>query len=152
MYIYKQVTLGCLLIVVRLDIENGSPLLTMTSAGLSSKMFVMSNTEFVSAICGRNTFQNFSIPTYTSTLSRENPALFVRSCDGGARPKPVDPFSYHMVGCKMVIAKTASRNVAFKAARLGDSIFDRQSEILMTEAVMVNSPSHEEDFDDVLRK
>ena len=48
----------------------------------------------------------------------------------------------------MVIAKTASRNVAFKATRLGDS-YDRQSEILMTEAVMVNSPSHEEDFDDV---
>ena len=48
----------------------------------------------------------------------------------------------------MVIAKTASRNVAFKAARLGDSIFDRQSEILMTEAVTVNSPSHEEYFDD----
>ena len=48
----------------------------------------------------------------------------------------------------MVIAKTASRNVAFKAARLGDSIFDRQSEILRTEAVQVNSPSHKEDFDD----
>ena len=47
----------------------------------------------------------------------------------------------------MDIAKTATRNVAFKAARLGDSIFDRQSEILMTEAMMVNSPSHEEDFD-----
>ena len=53
----------------------------------------------------------------------------------------------------MVIAKTAStstsRNVAFKAARLGDSIFDRQSEILRTEAAQVNSPSHEEDFYDV---
>ena len=35
------------------------------------------------------------------------------------------------------------------AARLGDSIFDRQSEILMTEDVTMNSPSHEEDFDDV---
>ena len=46
-------------------------------------------------------------------------------------------------------AKTASRNIAFKAARLGDSIFDRQSEILMTEDVMAISPSHEEDFDDV---
>ena len=34
-------------------------------------------------------------------------------------------------------------------ARLGDSIFDRQSEILRTEAAQVNSPSHEEDFDDV---
>ena len=32
---------------------------------------------------------------------------------------------------------------------LGDSIFDRQSEILRTEAAQVNSPSHEEDFDDV---
>ena len=33
---------------------------------------------------------------------------------------------------------------------MGDSIFDRQSEILIrTEAVQVNSPSHEEDFDDV---
>ena len=49
----------------------------------------------------------------------------------------------------MVIAKTASRNVAFKAAWLGDSIFDRQSEILRTEAAQVNSPSHEEDFYDV---
>ena len=48
----------------------------------------------------------------------------------------------------MVIAKTASRNVAFKAARLGDSIFDRQSETLRTEAAQVNSPSHEEDFDE----
>ena len=34
-------------------------------------------------------------------------------------------------------------------ARLGDSIFDRQSEILMTEAATVNSPSQEDDFDDV---
>ena len=49
----------------------------------------------------------------------------------------------------MAIAETASRNFAFKAARLGDSIFDRQSEILMTEAAQVNSPSHEGDFDDV---
>ena len=37
----------------------------------------------------------------------------------------------------------------FKAAKFGDSIFDRQSEILRTEAAQVNSPSHEEDFDDV---
>ena len=50
----------------------------------------------------------------------------------------------------MVIAKTASRSVAFKAARLGDTIFERQSEALMTEAVTVNSPSPEaeEDLDD----
>ena len=49
----------------------------------------------------------------------------------------------------MVIAKTASRNVTFKAARLGDSSFERQSEIQMTEAATVNSPSREENLDDV---
>ena len=32
---------------------------------------------------------------------------------------------------------------------MGDSIFERQPEILMTEAVTVNSPSHAEDFDDI---
>ena len=32
---------------------------------------------------------------------------------------------------------------------MGDSIFDRQSEIRRTGAEQVNSPSHEEDFDDV---
>ena len=51
-----------------------------------------------------------------------------------------------MLDISMVIAKTASRNVAFKAARLGDLIFDRQSEILRTEDAQVNSPSHEEDL------
>ena len=49
----------------------------------------------------------------------------------------------------MIIAKTASRNVAFKAARLCDSIFEHQYETLMTEAATVNSPSHEEDLDNV---
>ena len=32
---------------------------------------------------------------------------------------------------------------------MGDLAFDRQSEALRTEAAQVNSPSHEEDFDDV---
>ena len=32
---------------------------------------------------------------------------------------------------------------------MDDSTFERQSEILMTEAVAVNSPPHEEDLDDV---
>ena len=49
----------------------------------------------------------------------------------------------------MVIAKTAGRNVAFKAAKLGDAIFELLSDILMTEAAMVNSPSREEDLGDV---
>ena len=50
-------TLGCLLIIVRLDTGTGFPLLTMSQergsqleAGLSPRTFVMSNSEFVSAI------------------------------------------------------------------------------------------------------
>ena len=67
--------------------------------------------------------------------------------EGQAKPSKIKSVMKWWSKCiSMVIAKTASRNVAFKAARFGDSIFDRQSEILMTEAVMckqmVNSPSH----------
>ena len=70
--------------------------------------------------------------------------------EGQAKPSKAKSVMKWWSRCiSMVIAKTASRNVAFKAARLGDSTFDRQSEILMTEDVTVDSPSHEEDFDDV---
>ena len=70
--------------------------------------------------------------------------------EGQAKPSKINSVMKWWSKCiSMVIAKTASRNVAFKAARLGDSIFDRQSEIRRTGAVQVNSPSHEEDFDDV---
>ncbi len=56
-------------------------------------------------------------------LSRENPVLFVCSCDGGACPKPIDPFGYHMVGCK--IGANASRlhdEVVFILAKLFRSL------------------------------
>ena len=33
-------------------------------------------------------------------MSRENPQLFNCACDGGSRVKHIDPFDYHMVGCK----------------------------------------------------
>ena len=49
----------------------------------------------------------------------------------------------------LLLKQLVSRNIAFKVARLGDLIFERQSEVIMTEAVTVNSPSHEEDLDDV---
>ena len=50
----------------------------------------------------------------------------------------------------MVIAMRASRNVPFKATKLGDSIFARQSEILMPEDVATASSfTHEEDLDDL---
>ena len=51
----------------------------------------------------------------------------------------------------MVIAKTASRNVVYKANKLGESMFARQSEMLMPEVELGSqSPvSYEEDFEDL---
>ena len=53
----------------------------------------------------------------------------------------------------MVIAKTPSRNVVYKAIKLGESIFERQSEseMLMHEEELVSeSPvSYEEYFEDL---
>ena len=51
----------------------------------------------------------------------------------------------------MVIAKTASRNVAYKANKLGELMFARQSEMLMPEEELGSqSPgSYEEDFEDL---
>ena len=61
----------------------------------------MSNSEFVSAICRRNTVEDFTIRKYTALTSRENPQLFYCACDGRARPKSIDPFGYHFTGCKI---------------------------------------------------
>ena len=71
------------------------------TAGLSPKLFVMSNDEFISAICRRNTVQDPRVPKYTSALSRESYDSFQCVCDGGAQPKVIDPFGYHLVGCKI---------------------------------------------------
>ena len=51
----------------------------------------------------------------------------------------------------MVIAKTASRNVAYKANKLGELMFARQSEMLMPEEELGSqSPgSYEEDFEEL---
>ena len=55
----------------------------------------------------------------------------------------------------MVIAKTASRNVLYKANnnKLGESTLARQSEMLMPEEELGSqSPvSYEEDFEDLIR-
>ena len=55
----------------------------------------------MSAICRRNTVEDPTAPKYTPWLSREDPQLFQRACDGGARHKDLDPFGYHFVGCKI---------------------------------------------------
>ena len=71
------------------------------SAGVSPRMFEMSNAEFVSAVCRRNTAQDSIIPKYTPLISREDPQIFYCTCDGGAHRKSIYPFGYHMVGCKI---------------------------------------------------
>ena len=45
--------------------------------------------------------QDPRVPKYTSALSRESYDLFQCGCDGGAQPKAIDPFGYHLVGCKI---------------------------------------------------
>ena len=51
----------------------------------------------------------------------------------------------------MTIAKTASSNVAYQANKLGESLFARQSEMLMPEEELGSqSPvSYEEDFEEL---
>ena len=49
----------------------------------------------------RNTYEDPVVPKRAPALSRENSNLFRCGCDGGAQPKPMDPFGYHMVGCKV---------------------------------------------------
>ena len=62
----------------------------------------------MSTICRRNAVEDTTIPRsrYTAFLisissSRENPQLFHCGCDGGSRPKVIDPYGYHLVGCKI---------------------------------------------------
>ena len=64
-------------------------------------MFEMSNGEFVSAVCRRNTVEDPTIPKYTALMSREDPQIFRCACDGSSRPKRIDPYGYHLVGCKI---------------------------------------------------
>ena len=67
------------------------------SVGLSPKLFVMSNNEFVSAVCRRNTVEDPTVPKHTPILFREDSSLFQCGCNGGAQAKPIDPFGYHLV-------------------------------------------------------
>ena len=71
------------------------------SAGVSPKMFEMSNSEFVSAVCRRNAVADPTIPKYTAFLSIENPQVFQCACDGGSRPKAIAPYGYRLIGCKI---------------------------------------------------
>ena len=59
------------------------------AASVSPRMFEISNSEFVSAICRRNSVENITTPKYTPMIYREYPELFYCACDRGARPKDV---------------------------------------------------------------
>ena len=88
------------------------------------------------------------VPKQAPITSREDSTLFSCECDGGARPKPFKSFVMEQIRHKliafegkakasrikavmkwwtkcisMVIAKTASRNVAFKSDKLMDALF-----------------------------
>ena len=72
--------------------------------------------------------------------------------EGQAKPSRVKSVMKWWSKCiSMVIAKTASRNVVYKANKLGESMFARQSEMLMPEEELGSqSPvSYEEDFEDL---
>jgi hypothetical protein len=71
------------------------------SAGASPKMFEMSNAEFLSAVCRRDTVEDPTIPKYTASMSREDPQIFHCPCDGSSRPRRIDPYGYHLVGCRI---------------------------------------------------
>ena len=40
------------------------------------------------------------VPKQATITSREESNCFSCRCDGGTRPKSIDPFGYHLVGCK----------------------------------------------------
>ena len=69
-----------------------------------------------------------------------------------AKPSKINSvFKWWSKCISMAIAKTASRNVIYKANKLGESMFVRQSEMLIPEEELGSqSPvSYEEDFEDL---
>ena len=65
------------------------------SAGVTPKTFAASNCELVVAICRRKVVGNSRTPSLQIRRYRlgRTPACF-NTHDGGARPKPIDPFGF----------------------------------------------------------
>ena len=85
-------------------------------------------------------------------LIREQIRQKIVAFEGQAKPSKINSvFKWWSKCISMVIAKTASRNVAYKANKLGELMFARQSEMLMPEEELGSqSPgSYEEDFEDL---
>ena len=72
------------------------------SAGVSPKMFEMSSSEFVSAICRRNTVEDLTIPKYTPLISREDPELIYCACDAHACLVATSRCFVNMRGAKLI--------------------------------------------------
>ena len=66
-----------------------------------------------------------TIPKYTALISRENPQLFYCACDGGSRPKAIDPYGYHLVVCE----------IGANAIRLHDEVVAIVAELFRTLAL-----------------
>ena len=85
-------------------------------------------------------------------LIREQIRQKIVAFENQAKPSKIKSvFKWWSKCISMVIAKTASRNVLYKANKLGESTLARQSEMLMPEEELGSqSPvSYEEDFEDL---
>ena len=72
----------------------------------------MSNNELVSAACRIGAVEDPTTPKYAAFISRENPLAFHCACDGGSRPKAIDPHGYRLVGCNIGANATRLRDEA----------------------------------------
>ena len=66
---------------------------------MTHKKFVMTKDEFVSALCRFINFEKRIVPRFIPTLSGDSEENFKCGCDRNV--KLVDPFIYHMMGCKV---------------------------------------------------
>ena len=92
------------------------------------------------------------IHTVFKDLIREQIRQKFVDFENQAKPSKINSvFKWWSKCISMVIAKTASRNVVYKANKLGESMFARQSEMSMPEEELGSqSPvSYEEDFEDL---
>ena len=81
-------------------------------------------------------------------MVRQNLVAF----EGQAKPSKIKSVMKWWSKCISVeIAKTATKNVAFKAAKIADSALAGQSEILTREVARDNVPTDEEALDDLGR-
>ena len=80
----------------------------------------------------------------------------IRQCliafEGQAKPSKIKSVVKRRSKCiSMVIAETASRNVTLKSAKLAESVFACQSDVLIRQVAMKDLIFDEADFEDLSR-